>query len=204
MAANSVALRLPNPARIRAWINRLPFFTRGILLLVVLSSIAGLIVPWIIPASALIPSQVSIFAGILPSTLMAGHWLTSLFSIPSKHLPDSPRRHRLRHNQSHPSYPSTRALRIAIRHFGLCRTLLRPFRYAPWRTIHPRQPCYPSCGYSYTRLDDMVISPPVYGSAHATPTASFIQTRRHQFANLAFPNTTTSLFTFPATLGHTT
>jgi len=46
--------------------NRLPFFTRGILLLVVLSSVAGLIVSWIIPASALIPSQVSIFAGMVP------------------------------------------------------------------------------------------------------------------------------------------
>jgi len=50
----------------------------------------------------------------------------------------------------------------------------------------------------------MVISPPIYGSAYATPAASVIQTRRHQFANLAFPDTTTSLSTFPFTLGHTT
>jgi membrane associated rhomboid family serine protease len=67
MATNAVALRLPNPARVRAWINRLPFFTRVILLIVILAWIASLILPWIIPFGALIPSEVSIFAGKLHS-----------------------------------------------------------------------------------------------------------------------------------------
>lgn len=68
MATNAVALRLPNPARVRAWINRLPFFTRVILLTIVLFWIASLMLPWIIPFGALIPSEVSIFAGELHSS----------------------------------------------------------------------------------------------------------------------------------------
>jgi membrane associated rhomboid family serine protease len=82
MATNAVALRLPNPARVRAWINRLPFFTRVILLIVILAWIASLILPWIIPFGALIPSEVSIFAGKLtsPTSPQAHDKLTSLIA----------------------------------------------------------------------------------------------------------------------------
>lgn len=65
MASNAVNLSLPNPQRIRVWVNRLPFLTRIILLAILLSWLAGLILPWFIEAGALIPSQVSIFAGMI-------------------------------------------------------------------------------------------------------------------------------------------
>lgn len=70
MPSSPAGLSLPNPQRIRVYIVRLPFFTRIIVLALILSWIASLVVSSLVSAGALIPSTVSIFAGTCADYLL--------------------------------------------------------------------------------------------------------------------------------------
>lgn len=71
IAEDAAPLMAPNvrvvkfsPARIRVFFNRLPFFTRTILLLNVVFAAASLIISWLPQSTALIPSEVGIWSGM--------------------------------------------------------------------------------------------------------------------------------------------
>lgn len=60
MASNVVKL---NPARIRSYINRLPLFTRGVTLIIIILWFFSLFLKWLPEWGSLIPTQISIWAG---------------------------------------------------------------------------------------------------------------------------------------------
>lgn len=68
---NVVRFKFVNLSRPRTWLNRLPFFTRIVFFLAVLSWALSLFLPWLPAWGALVPSQIDFFHSMCPQCVLA-------------------------------------------------------------------------------------------------------------------------------------